>query len=251
MQIDHPSAHHMPQLRQLWQDAFGDTDAYLDSFYRTAYAPDRCRCILEGDQIAAVLYWMDCQLKEQKLAYIYAVVTHPGHRGKGLCRMLMENTHRLLAARGYSGTLLVPQQEGLRAMYAGMGYLSIGGLHTVSCTARNAPVSLRALGPAEFAGLRRKLLPEGGVLQEGHSLSFLAEQLQFYAGDGFLLAAFAEEGVLHGMELLGSTDTAPGIVNALGCTAGHFRLPGKTPFAMFHPLIPDAPAPEYFGFAFD
>jgi len=252
MKIDFPTPHHMPQLRSLWQNAFGDTDAFLDSFYRTAYAPDRCRCVLIDDEIAAVLYWIDCTLEEQKLAYIYAVVTHPAHRGKGLCRMLMADTHGLLASRGYALALLVPQKESLRKMYAGMGYESFGGLAELSCTASDSPVPLRALGPAEFAALRRSMIPEGSVIQEGEGLAFLAQQLQFYAGDDFLLAAYGEKDMLTGVELLGNSDAAPGILNALGFSRGIFRMPGtKKPFAMAHPLTKDAIMPAYFGFAFD
>ena len=110
MKIDHPAPHHRMQQRRLWQEAFGDTDDFLDSFFRTAYSPDRCRCILDGDRIAAILYWMDCSLENERLAYIYAVVTCPEYRGKGLCRQLMEDTHGLLAARGYAGAILVPQK---------------------------------------------------------------------------------------------------------------------------------------------
>ena len=250
MKIDHPAPHHLPRQRALWQQAFGDTDAFLDSFFRTAYSPERCRCIFLDGEIAAILYWIDCTLGGQKLAYIYAVVTDPSHRGKGLCRKLMDDTHSLLRARGYAGAVLVPQKESLRNMYTGMGYENCGGLETISADAGKKPSSLRTIGPAEFAGLRQTLLPEHSVVQEGAGLAFLAEQLQFYAGESFLLAAYSENGVLHGIELLGTADPA-GIVAALGCREGQFRIPGRVPFAMFHPLIPGARKPGYFGFAFD
>lgn len=252
MKIDHPSSHHMVQQRKLWQDAFGDTDAFLDSFFRTAYAPDRCRCVLTGDEIAAILYWIDCALDSQKLAYIYAVVTRPDHRGNGLCRMLIQDTHALLRARGYAGALLVPQKESLRQMYSGMGYRNIGGLREFRCLAGDDPVVLRAIGPEEYAALRRGLLPPGGVIQEGTGLAFLAEQLQFYAGPGVLLAAYSEKETLFVPELLGSPDAAPGILKALGLTQGVFRMLGSEKnFAMFHPLAEDCICPGYLGFAFD
>ena len=252
MKIDFPAPHHMPQQRKLWQDAFGDTDAFLDSFFRTAYAPKRCRCVLMNDEIAAILYWIDCGLDSQKLAYIYAVVTHPDHRGKGLCRMLMEDTHSLLRSRGYAGALLVPQKESLRQMYAGMDYRNVGGLTEFSCTAAIDPIPVRTIGPLEFLILRNSLLPEGSILYGGDGLRFLSEQLQFYAGDDFLLAAYAENGILHGVELLGNRNAASGILCALNLSHGQFRIPGtEKPFAMFHPLAADAKKPDYLGFAFD
>ena len=252
MKIDFPTECHMQQQRSLWQTAFGDTDWFLDCFFRTAYTPDRCRCILMDDEIAAILYWIDCTVKDQKLAYIYAVATHPDHRGKGLCRMLMTDTHALLATKGYAGAILVPQKESLRKMYEGMGYCNAGGLDCFSCTAAEEAVPLRAIGPAEFAEQRRKFLPENAVIQEGRGLDFLAEQMQFYTGDGFLFAAYGEKGVLFVPELLGDHTVAPGILKALNYDRGNFRIPGgNDPFAMFHPLTASATTPSYFGFAFD
>ena len=32
MKFDHPTIRQIPQLRQLWQEAFGDSDAFLDQF---------------------------------------------------------------------------------------------------------------------------------------------------------------------------------------------------------------------------
>ena len=252
MKTDHPAVRHLPRLRQLWQTAFGDTDDFLDCFYETAFVPENCLCIFEQDVPVAVLYWIDCELDGHKLAYIYAVVTDPAHRGKGLCRSLMNSTHDLLQSRDYAGAVLVPQQEGLRAMYAGMGYENCGGLRQFSCTAGDAPVSLRAIGPAEFAALRRRMLPEGAVIQEGRGLDFLSRQLQFYAGDGILLAAYAEKETLFAAELLGSAEAADGILRELGFFQGVFRTPGiQKPFAMYHPLSKAAISPGYFGFAFD
>lgn len=252
MWIDFPSVSHVPQLRQLWKIAFGDTDDFLDCFFQTAFSPDRCRCVLEDDRIAAVLYWFDCSLRQRKTAYIYAVATHPDFRNRGMCRKLMADTHALLTERGYASAVLVPQKESLRKMYAGMGYQDCGGLNTFSCAAGGTAVPVRAIGQEEFACLRRQYLPADGVVQEGENLTFLAGQLQFYAGETFLLAAYAENDTLHGIELLGDISAASGIVNALGCTRGSFRIPGNTiPFAMFHPLEENSPIPGYFGFAFD
>lgn len=252
MKIDFPSARHMIQQRALWHEAFGDTDWFLDCFFRTAYSPDQCRCVIIVDEIAAILYWIDCTVADQKLAYIYAVVTHPMHRGKGLCRMLMTDTHNLLRSRGYAGAILVPQQEGLRKMYAGMGYQDVGSLTQFSCSAADTPIPLRAIGPSEFARLRRTMLPQNSVIQEGAGLAFLSEQLQFYAGDGFICAAYGENNVLSVPELLGDHAAAPGILKALNHSRGNFRFPGgNTRFAMFCPLTDWAVTPSYFGFAFD
>lgn len=252
MRIDHPSRHHIPQLRSLWAAAFGDGDEFLDLFFDTAFSPNRCRCVLEADTVAAVLYWFDCSLEDRKMAYIYAVATHPDFRNQGLCRALMEDTHALLQKRGYDSAILVPQKESLRAMYAGMGYRDAGGLNTFRCAAGTESAAVRSIGPDEFAAARRALLPPCSVIQEGENMAFLARQMQFFTGPGFLLAAYSEKETLHGVELLGDVSAAPGILNTLGFPWGSFRTPGQElPFAMFRPLTDRAIAPAYFGFAFD
>ena len=91
MTVTTPDCRHIPELRSLWKTAFGDEDAFLDAFFSTAYSPDRCRCIIEDDGIQAALYWFDASCAGHKFAYLYAVATDPAHRGKGLCRKLMED----------------------------------------------------------------------------------------------------------------------------------------------------------------
>ena len=234
-------------LRRLWKLAFGDTDAFLDSFFGTAYSSDRCRFLKIDGQIAAALYWFNCQYDGQRAAYVYAVATHPDFRGRGLCRQLMTEIHGHLAAEGYDAVLLGPQDAGLRGMYAAMGYRDATSLLTFPCKA-GAAVPLREVSAEEFAVLRRRFLPEGGVIQEEESLRFLSTYARFYAGDNFLATVSVDQIP----ELLGSRDAAPGILGALGLASGSVRTPGDgTPFAMFYPLKDTATMPAYLGFAFD
>lgn len=240
-----------PALKALWKQAFGDPDWFIDAFFDAAYAPERCRYLTEDGRLAAALYWMDCSCRGQKLAYIYAVATDEAFRGKGLCRRLMEMSHHDLRQEGYAGCILVPGSDALRQMYGKMDYNDCSFVTEVLCKPGSIDAALRRIDPEEYARLRRQYLPETGVLQEGVQLKFLDMQAGLFAGEGFLAAASVYDGKVHCMELLGNTDAAPGIVAALDAKEGFFRMPGKDkPFAMYHPLT-DAPAPAYFGLAFD
>lgn len=239
------------QLKNLWHTAFGDGEEFISLFFRTGYSPDRCLYLTENDQITAALYWLDCEYKGQKQAYIYAVATHPGHRGKGLCRKLMEKTQEALTAQGYTAALLRPADEGLRRMYRKMGYRSATFVSEFDCTAGNA-VPLRRVDAEEYAALRRRFLPEDGVIQEGVSLEYLASYAELYAGEDFLLAGTPYDGTFNGIELLGNREAAPGILKTLGYGSGSFRCPGHDiPFGMFLPLAENAEEPGYLGIAFD
>lgn len=234
-------------LRQLWKLAFGDTEEFLDSFFETAFSSDRCLFWKAEDKIAAALYWFDCEYDGRKAAYIYAVATHTDFRGRGLCRQLMAKTHELLKEQGYDAALLVPQDEGLRKMYAAMGYQDATSVSELTCEA-GEPAACRKVDAQEYAALRRKLLPEGGVVQEGENLRFLNTYANFYKGSDFLAAVSGKQI----LELLGNRNAAPEILGALGFASGSVRMPGEeVPYAMFLPLKQNVPMPSYFGFAFD
>ena len=252
MEFEYPQKNHIPQLVSLWQEAFGDCDGFWELFLNTGFLPDHCRCITENNQVIAGLYWFDCRCEQDNIAYIYGVVTDPQHRGSGLCRMLMGGVHALLEQEGYASAMLVPASPGLRQMYRKMGYEDCTDVRELRVAAGETAEAVRSVGMEEYARLRRRLLPEESVLQEGIQLPFLAAQAQLFAGEGFLLAAYREEDSLHGMEFLGNPQKTPGILRALGCTAGKFRMPGDEKlFAMLCKLTEQAVTPAYFGFAYD
>lgn len=252
MIIDAPRAEDISALRRLWREAFGEGEPFLDLFFSTAFSSDRCRCIIEDGEASAALYWLDSQHMGRPVAYLYAIATARERRGRGLCRALMEETHRTLAARGYAGALLVPGNEALFSFYQKMGYRTCSTVGEITCTAAPAPIPLRRLTGEEYAALRRQLLPPNGVLQEGKNIAFLEKQATLYAGEDFLLAATREGDTLRGLELLGNAAVAPAILRALGYATGRFRIPaGESPFAMYLPLDPQRTPPTYFGLAFD
>jgi GNAT superfamily N-acetyltransferase len=236
--------------RRLWKEAFGDSDAFLDLFSTTVYAPERSRTITVDGNLAAALYWLDCNYNGKKIAYIYAVATAKAYRGQGLCHRLMADTHGHLKEHGYAGAILVPGSKALFDLYAGMGYKVCAYINKMSCRAQGV-VECREIDTDEYAMLRRQCLPQGGVVQEGANLDFLEKQARFFTGPGYLLAAQIDGDTLNGLELLGDSTAAPAIVATLDCRNGRFRMPGtEQPFAMYFPLRDEA-APSYFGFAFD
>lgn len=250
MTIDKPRS--TAQLHALWKQAFGDTEAYIQSFFTFGFHPDRCLCAYHGEQLAATLYWFDCRCGERRFAYLYAVATDSRFQGQGICRTLMAHTHRHLQALGYAGAILVPGSKALFGMYEKFGYRRFGGINKFFCTAAQLPFSVRVITPEEYAKLRRQLLPAGGVVQEEACLSFLHTQAEFYAGEGVVFCAAREDDALIVPELLGDPSVAPGIVKALGYETGHFRTPGKEyPFAMYLPFDGSTPVPAYFGIALD
>ena len=151
----------IPALKALWKQAFGDTDAEIDSFFKTVYPETTGFCAEEDGAVIAMLFALSLTLAHgeemQKAAYLYAVATDEAFRGRGVCRALMEFAERTLRKRYVSCLLLVPETEKLASYYETMGYV-----RQDSCTAQtlraDAPQGAAAVvTPQEYAGLRETL----------------------------------------------------------------------------------------------
>lgn len=214
----------IPALRQLWKDCFEDTDTFLDLFFTLAYAPRRSLILTEHGDLLGAAYWFDCSMGERKLAYLYAIAIAPSHQGRGLGTKLMEAVHAALEEGGYDAALLVPGDEGLRRFYAKLGYRT--------CSYRPTEVRLPALQPVtpdEYARLRRMLLPNNGVVQEGESLRFLSALADFYRGAGSIAALSKEDSSC--LELLGLPDIGKTVPYAMGRSLTGEPLPDRLYFA--------------------
>ena len=251
MNIDKPSSAQLSQLETLWQQAFGDPKVFIDGFFRTGFSPDRCRCLSIDGQVASALYWFDATGEEGKFAYLYAVATDISHRGKGLCRLLMEDTHRHLAQNGYAGAVLVPAEEGLWNYYGKMGYAPFGKLRSFTRKAVPGDVSLHQIDAAAYTRLRKAFLPPHSLCQE-QALGFYSTWGKFYEAPGCLLAAATDGDLLYAQEFLGDTRQIPAVIAALNCSRGKFRTPGgRKNCGMCLLFSPDVSAPAYLGFPLD
>lgn len=248
------------QLRQLWKEAFGDSDAFLDSFFETGFSPRRCRCIVEADRVVSVLYWFEGTMENCRYAYLYAVATAKAKRGQGLFSALLADVKQVLLRDGYDGILLLPETESLGAMYEKFGFFpctAVDTWHVRAEKVRSLPRQreaspVRQISAAEYAALRKGYLPSGAVLQEGDWLPFLDTQYRFFEGENFLAAGLTFEGVFHGQEFLGERGCMEGLLRSLGAEEGIFRTPGKgRPFAYLLKLQPDCLVPTYFAIAMD
>lgn len=246
MIIDRPRDCHIPQLRALWKEAFGDTDAFLDGFFQVGFSPERSLCLWERDRLSAALYWFDCTWKGKKIAYIYGVATDPAFRGKGFCRHLMEDTHDLLKAQGYHGSILVPGSEGLFSLYRKIGYVPCCGKTVQTDLPSGEPAVLTGITVEAYAGLQKQYLPEDSVFHDQVALQFAATYTQFYKGEGFAFCGGMEGETFYFQEFLGDTKKLPAILAALQAGHGQVRIFGDVPFAMYLPLDGETDLPCYF-----
>ena len=239
------------ELRGLWKEAFGDSESFMDAFFRIAYNKNRCRYIRRDGKVVCALYWFDVDCRYRKMAYLYGVATHPAYRGQGLASYLIEKTCGELKEKGCSGVLLVPGNQKLFEFYRRLGFFSCTALNEAVWEAEGSTL-LRPVDREEYAVLRRSLLPNRGVEQEGAFLELLESQYGLFAGDGFLFCAAVDGEKAFIPEFLGDKSKLPGAVGGLGVKTANVRTPGEgRVFAMYRPLDETAPPPLYFGLAMD
>ena len=247
MTFNEPDQNQISQLRRLWQQAFGDSDAFLDGFFATGFSPDRCRCLTWNDRVAAALYWFDCCWEDKKVAYIYAVATEENFRGKGFCRSLMEDTHRHLKKLGYHGAILVPGSRELFDLYGKLGYRGCCSARWQEAPAGDAPAQVQSLSAEAYMEKRKSRLPAGGVFQEFPAYAYLATFTGFFEAEGCLFCGAGEETFLF-QEFLGDEEKLPGILTALQAKLGRWQSFGAgSDSAMYDPLTEDDRLPAYFA----
>lgn len=236
-------------LTALWQEAFGDEREFVDCFFASAYAPERSLGAFRDGCLAGALYWFDCVLQGEKIAYVYAVATAKASRGQGIATNLMEQLHGVLRGKGYGAAVLCPGSEELFRFYSRMGYRTAGTRRERKWKA-GEKVDITQISREEYALRRAVLLPPGGIRQEGESLLFLEQWCRFYGGAGFCAAVSRQDGYCP--EFLGEEEWIPGMLASLGMEQAVVRTPGgEQPCLMALRFSGNVPQRMYLGFAFD
>ena len=117
MTIKLPDISDIPALKDLWKEAFADTDDFINLFFSLAFSKENSLCAYDKETLTASLYWFDAFIENEKVAYIYGVATKKTHRGMGISTALIKKTHELLKKSGYKAAILVPADDGLFNFY--------------------------------------------------------------------------------------------------------------------------------------
>ena len=106
-------------LKALWKEVFGDSDEYIDTFFREVYRPGMASVIEENGEIAAAAY----AVPFGKYRYIYAVATKPEYRGRGYARKVVNSAKNEILAAGKRVTLNVDRKNPVSYhLYLSLGF---------------------------------------------------------------------------------------------------------------------------------
>lgn len=160
----------IPALRRLWKLAFGDSEAYMDNFFRTYYRPERMLVLEDEGEIRSMTAWFDTTFVvpgrgEYRAAYLYAVATHPESRGKGLAGKLLAGADQYFRSLSIPAVTTVPAEPSLHNFFGSNGFRECFQLAQWELERENLPekdeqISFKTLSPGEYGQLREELLKE-------------------------------------------------------------------------------------------
>lgn len=166
----------IPQITALWSAVFGDSEAVVQRFF-AAFPNCLSYVAEEAGQIVAMVHALPQTLSpDLPAAYVYAVATLPAHRGRGLCRRLMDFGEQDLYRRGFACCVLVPAEAPLFRFYEKQGY------ETAFFRRRTAFSGGFPISTAQYAQLREQLLTVPHMVYDRSTLEYAAESygLTFY-----------------------------------------------------------------------
>ena len=198
----------LPALTRLWQACFGDPEAEVRAFWQALFdcTPVYLRRAPDGSP-AAMLCALPAELVGDDgdavpAAYLYAVCTAPALRGRGHCRLLLQEAEQDLVKQDVRAAVLVPAEESLFGFYARFGYRTVFTCRTETVPAARGDCSITPLTPDGWQSLRELQLydshlsypPELLRWQETISRSSGAGLYRIETGDAVCCAAAERDG---------------------------------------------------------
>ncbi|AOH40881.1 GNAT family N-acetyltransferase [Tannerella serpentiformis] len=252
----------LPAMMRLWQDTFGDSDAFVRLFFTRVYRPQNALTLSRDGRLAAMLHIVPYRLRVGRrtlpAAYICGVSTRPEARGQGLMTALMRRALRTMRRRGFALTTLIPAEPWLFDVYARLGYV-----HPIqTCDERIATADLPLAPPdvriapctdarfyAAFDRLERRR--PCAILHTARDFDTIRLDCESDGGRvlvaladgrpaGFLFEAPEEGGVVRVKELLAEdADTETALLRAAATRHGATQL------RIRRPPQPDRPSQPY------
>jgi ribosomal protein S18 acetylase RimI-like enzyme len=195
----------IPSARALWRRVFGDTEEFLDEFFRLFYREERALAVKDGARVVSMGFLLDAGrlaglsesvMQERRISMIYAVATEEAYRNRGYAAEIVRELAGLSREQGFYDCILHPAEPALFGYYEKLGFLpAFYGEFAAPRMLPTAPCT-----PEEYSAARRGLLDRTGEPYLDYSPSvfaLLAQNSRFYTAPG--VCAIADEGRYFGL----------------------------------------------------
>ncbi len=108
--------------KRLWQEAFGDTDDFIDRFLIRYYSRRNLLSVCDGGRMLSMAHLIPFHSELGLTLYIYGVATSTDHRGRHLATALMTEAMNRARSERYDAVVLIPAEEWLKSFYGRFGF---------------------------------------------------------------------------------------------------------------------------------
>lgn len=236
-----------PQLKELWQIAFGDPEETIDLFFSLFLKPGGC-VIAEADgKVVSAMYVLPGEVthfgrrKTLTAGYTYALATLPAYRGRGIGSAVYKAANAL-ALEAADAACVLPAKKSLYPFYQ-----NASGAQPVSYIREVRIPKSELAGVEPYRGMRSDALRyawmRDSFLTGKPHVTLPDEFFEFMEGNGMeflvlesgLAAAETVDGVCYIRELLDPTDD---VMRSIACVA-HW-CPAEE-YVVRTPLFSDGP----------
>lgn len=117
-----------PELKELWQTVFGDSDDVLEYFFNHTIDTGNIYAFKKDGKIVSAFYLIDSSVIENNVnysaKYLFAAATLPDYRKQGIMSEMIKITAEILRKRGIDLLLLYPADDKLYEYYTKLGFIT-------------------------------------------------------------------------------------------------------------------------------
>ena len=244
------TAEDRPQLKALWQIAFGDSENYIDAFMESFLKPDTCLVAEQDSKVVSAMYILsslEFHLKRKTVlsaGYTYALATLPEYRGRGIGSAVYKACSDLIL-KSSDISCVLPAQSDLYPFYE-----ESSGAKPVSFVRESVfsradlekaePFRAMRVTAIDYSRMRDALLSDKPHVSFPDAFFTMMESsgMEFMMLESGLAAAETIDGICYIRELLDPTD------NTLRSAAGVAYWCSAEQYVVRTPLFTDGPGVE-------
>ena len=110
-------------LKELFNICFPGEEKFCDWFFENVFSAENTLVCVHDDILKGMAMEMVYDIEGLgEVTYLYGVATSPLYRGQGVCRSLLEASHREDIKKERKASILIPGNKGLFNFYEKYGY---------------------------------------------------------------------------------------------------------------------------------
>lgn len=188
---------HIPELKNIWKQCFGDSDEYVDFFFENKVSDVRTIVLTKDTVPVGSAYFLPVRTNEygylKQGYYVYAVGILEEHRGNGLFKKIHEYIYEYVRKHNMF-LILCPANEKLCNYYKSLGYIENAFVSEITLSRKNCKSSYETckLTPAQLFKMRGNKFTNL-ICWDKNALSYILKENEFVHGDAFFIKKETED----------------------------------------------------------